>query len=48
MAEGGGAVSPLATIALQGRIAEAGYDTIKTENLYTFDGQVGFTLSQGE
>ncbi len=48
MASGESSVSPLLTIALLGRIAEAGYDAIKTENLYTFDGQVGFTLSQGE
>jgi isocitrate dehydrogenase len=48
MADGGAAVPASQTIALQSRILEAGYDTIKTENLYTFDGQVGFTLSQGE
>jgi isocitrate dehydrogenase len=27
---------------------EAGLDVIKTENLYTFDGQIGFSLGQGE
>ena len=27
---------------------EKGYDTIKTENLYTFDGQTGYSLGQGE
>ncbi len=27
---------------------ENGYDTIKTENLYTFDGEVGYSLMQGE
>jgi isocitrate dehydrogenase len=27
---------------------ELGFDTIKTENLYTFDGQLGFTLAQGQ
>lgn len=48
MSDGEGAVTPLQTISLLGRIASAGYDAIKTENLYTFDGQVGFTLSQGE
>ena len=48
MAEGGAAVAPREVVALQGRIVEAGYDVIKTENLYTFDGQIGFTLSQGE
>jgi isocitrate dehydrogenase len=30
------------------RIHAAGYDVIKTENLYTFDGQPGFTLGQGQ
>jgi len=48
MSDGSGAVSPLQTISLLGRIAAAGYDCIKTENLYLFDGEVGFTLSQGE
>ncbi|GHB85837.1 NADP-dependent isocitrate dehydrogenase [Persicitalea jodogahamensis] len=27
---------------------EKGFDTIKTENLYTFDGEVGYSLMQGE
>ncbi len=27
---------------------EAGLDVIKTENLYTFDGQIGFSLAQGQ
>jgi isocitrate dehydrogenase len=48
MAEGSETVTPLQTIALLGRIAEANFDAIKTENLYTFDGKIGFTLSQGE
>jgi len=48
MADDGAGVSPHDVIAVQGRVVEAGYDLIKTENLYTFDGQVGFTLSQGE
>ena len=43
-----GSVEPLQIIGLLGRIVDAGYDAIKTENLYTFDGQIGFTLSQGE
>ncbi len=29
-------------------ITEAGFDIIKTENLYQFDGVRGFTLGQGE
>jgi isocitrate dehydrogenase len=48
MSDVSGAVAPLQTISLLGRIAAAGYDCIKTENLYLFDGEVGFTLSQGE
>jgi isocitrate dehydrogenase len=35
-------------VSLLGRIAGAGYDFIKTEGLYTFDGQRGFSLDQGE
>jgi len=42
------AVAPMQIVALMGRTAEAGFDAIKTENLYTFDGEIGFTLSQGE
>ena len=34
--------------ALLGRAAEAGVDFIKTENLYTFDGERGYSLGQGE
>ena len=26
----------------------AGFDSIKTENLYTFDGEKGYSLGQGE
>jgi isocitrate dehydrogenase len=25
-----------------------GFDVIKTENLYTYDGELGFTLAQGQ
>ena len=35
-------------VALLGRLAEAGIDAIKTENLYTFDGQPGYSMAQGE
>ena len=35
-------------VSLLDRIAGAGYDFIKTEGLYTFDGQRGFSLDQGE
>ncbi|MEQ8675361.1 MAG: NADP-dependent isocitrate dehydrogenase [Aggregatilineales bacterium] len=30
------------------RAHDAGFDCIKTENLYTFDGQLGFSLGQGQ
>lgn len=33
---------------LLGRAAEAGVDVAKTENLFTFDGQPGYSLAQGE
>jgi isocitrate dehydrogenase len=35
-------------VSLLGRIADAGYDFIKTEGLYTFDGERGYSLDQGE
>ncbi|MCK7593412.1 NADP-dependent isocitrate dehydrogenase [Pseudomarimonas salicorniae] len=34
--------------ALLLRLAEAGFDAIKTENLYRFDGERGYSLAQGE
>ena len=47
--EGGdNAVSHTQVIALLNRIAGAGYDFIKTEGLYMFDGERGFSLDQGE
>jgi len=48
VSDGSGSVTAPQTISLLSRIATAGYDAIKTENLYTFDGEVGFSLSQGE
>ena len=33
---------------LMQRITLSGLDIIKTENLYTFDGKIGFTLAQGQ
>lgn len=35
-------------IALLQKIDELGLDVIKTENLYTFDGKLGFSLAQGQ
>ena len=34
--------------ALLLRLAEAGFDAVKTENLYTFDGVRGYSQAQGE
>jgi isocitrate dehydrogenase len=44
----GGAVAHVEVANLLSRIAAAGLDFIKTENLYTFDGQRGYSLAQGE
>jgi len=44
----GGKVAHGQVVSLLGRIDEAGYDFIKTEGLYTFDGERGFSLDQGE
>jgi isocitrate dehydrogenase len=46
--ESGHAVTHAQTIGLQQRIAGAGFDVVKTEGLYTFDGQRGYSLGQGE
>ncbi len=37
-----------AVLALLSRLHEVGCDVIKTENLYTYDGQRGYSLGQGE
>jgi isocitrate dehydrogenase len=47
-ATAGGSVTHAQTVALQQRITSAGYDVVKTEGLYTFDGQRGYSLGQGE
>lgn len=44
----GGKVAHSQVVSLLGRIADADFDFIKTEGLYTFDGQRGFSLDQGE
>jgi isocitrate dehydrogenase len=44
----GGAVSHPQIISLLKRVADAGFDFIKTENLYDFDGERGYSLDQGE
>ncbi len=33
---------------LMQKISLSGLDIVKTENLYTYDGQIGFTLAQGQ
>lgn len=35
-------------LRLLGALEDGGVDTIKTENLYTFDGKLGFSLGQGQ
>jgi isocitrate dehydrogenase len=47
-ASAGGKVSHAQVIGLLSRVTDAGYDFIKTEGLYTFDGERGFSLDQGE
>jgi isocitrate dehydrogenase len=44
----GGKVAHAQVVSLLGRIADQGFDFIKTEGLYTFDGERGFSLDQGE
>jgi len=44
----GGKVAHSQIVSLLRRIAEGGFDFIKTEGLYTFDGERGFSLDQGE
>jgi isocitrate dehydrogenase len=45
---GAESLSYAAVLELLGRLHEAGFEVVKTENLYTFDGQPGFSLGQGE
>jgi isocitrate dehydrogenase len=45
---GGAAVNPQAVLDLMQAVHAAGLDFIKTENLYTFDGQPGYSLGQGQ
>jgi isocitrate dehydrogenase len=42
-----GAISHPQIISLLKRFADAGFDFIKTENLYNFDGERGYSLDQG-
>jgi isocitrate dehydrogenase len=45
---GGGATNHREIVDLLGRMDTSKLDVIKTENLYTFDGQLGYSLDQGE
>lgn len=45
---GGRAITNHEVIHLLGRVHEAGLEIIKTENLYTFDGEPGFSMGQGQ
>src|SRR5207248_3691723 len=44
----GSSIKHAQIIALLKHIAEQGFDFIKTENLYNFDGKIGYSLGQGE
>jgi isocitrate dehydrogenase len=46
--EKGAAITHADITSLLGRLAGAGFDTIKTENLYAFDGAPGYSVVQGE
>ena len=48
LARDSGTTTPAELAALLERAVEAGVDFIKTENLYTFDGERGYSLGQGE
>jgi len=44
----GGATDHSAVLALLGALVDDEFDVIKTEHLYTFDGERGYSLGQGE
>ncbi len=44
----GAGITHAKIIALLQRLHEAGFDFIKMENLYRFDGELGFSLGQGQ
>jgi isocitrate dehydrogenase len=43
----GGKISHSQIVSLLKRVADSGFDFIKTENLYNFDGERGYSLDQG-
>ncbi len=48
MAKAGQALDKAAMVQLLQRLTEAGVDWIKTEQLYNFDGEAGYSLGQGQ
>ena len=44
----GSTIAHTQIIALLKHVADSGFDFIKTENLYNFDGKIGYSLGQGE
>ncbi|WP_425429404.1 hypothetical protein [Deinococcus reticulitermitis] len=46
--QAGDAPSHADVLALLGRVAGEGLDFVKTEHLFTFDGQPGYTAGQGQ
>ncbi len=44
----GNVVTHKQVVSLLGRVADAGFDFIKTEHLCTFDGEAGYSLGQGQ
>jgi isocitrate dehydrogenase len=46
--DGAGALKHAQIAALLGRVADAGFDPIKTENLYAFNGKPGYSVVQDE
>jgi len=48
MADDGVDLTPAMLVALQVSLSEVGIDFIKTEHLYNFDGEAGYSLGQGQ
>jgi len=48
VAGGGKGITHRQVVDLLGRVAATGLDFIKTEHLYTFDGEPGYSLGQGQ
>jgi isocitrate dehydrogenase len=47
-AANGEPVTAKAIVRLQDRLVDAGLNPIKTEGLFTFDGEAGYTKGQGQ